>query len=348
MIFRIDICSSGGYIMEKRKDDTVRKTAEKGIREIAEATGFNISTVSRALNNRSGVSAESAAKILRTALEFGYRSGKTPVYAVLLPETSQGLGWYSLNMLDALRRVAMERGFLLEIVFSDHAEILRERCLAGIISFDYSSQIVRKLSVALPVVCINDFSWHIADVYSVCSNIAHGVRNAVSLLVSYGHRKIGMLINGDSATESNRERAAAFEECRIRYALAPESALCFRAEESGQNSPYLYGSMRTLTERGVTAVINCGESESVEALAALRLCGLRVPQDLSLICWEVPRFSKFLEPPLTTVQQNFPRLAEEAFNMLERLIRKESVTADVLVDCLLHERGSVSVPPAGR
>ena len=331
------------------KGFTVRKAAGKGIREIAEATGFNISTVSRALNNRSGVSAEASAKILQTAREFGYRNGGTPVYAVLLPETSQGLGWYSLNMLDALRKTAVERGYLLEIVFSDHAEILRERCVSGIVSFDYSSQIVRKLSVVLPVVCINDFSWHIADVYSVCSNIAHGIRSAVSLLVSYGLRKIGMLINGDSATECNRERAAAFEESRIRYALAPESAVCFRLEDSGdRSSPYLYGSMRTLTERGVTAVINCGESESVEALAALRLCGSRVPQDVSLICWEVPRFSKFLEPPLTTVQQNFPRLAEEAFNMLERLIRKESVTADVLVDCLLHERNSVSVPPSGR
>jgi len=69
---------------------------------------------------------------------------------------------------------------------------------------------------------------------------------------------------------------------------------------------------------------------------------------LSLSFGEAPRFSIFRVPPLTTVQQNFPRLAEEAFNMLERLIRKESVTADVLVDCLLHERNSVSVPPSGR
>ena len=118
------------------KGFTVRKAAGKGIREIAEATGFNISTVSRALNNRSGVSAEASAKILQTAREFGYRNGGTPVYAVLLPETSQGLGWYSLNMLDALRKTAVERGYLLEIVFSDHAEILRERCVSGIVSFD--------------------------------------------------------------------------------------------------------------------------------------------------------------------------------------------------------------------
>mgnify|MGYP000309084737 FL=1 len=113
---------------------------------------------------------------------------------------------------------------------------------------------------------------------------------------------------------------------------------------AGGGNPYLFGDMLRLVETGVTAVINCGESESVEALTALRLCGLRVPQDISLICWEVPRFSKYLEPPLTTVQQNFEVLAREAFDMLERLRRGEAVSSDVLVDCLLHERGSVAIP----
>lgn len=317
-----------------------------GIREIAAATGFNISTVSRALNNHPGISPATASVILQAARELGYRSGTTPVYAILLPETKMGLAWYSLNMLDALREEAVNRGCLLEILFSDHAEILRERNISGILSFDFASQAVRKLKVVLPVVCVNDFSWHIADIYSVCSDTGQGVRKAVALLAAYGHRKIGLLINGDKNTESNRERIAAFEESRSVYSLDPVSAVHFR--EYGTFDlpmPYLHASIRAMVKTGVTAIINGGESESVEALAAIRLCGLRVPQDLSLICWEVPRFSRFLDPPLTTIQQNFPLLAKRAFDMLESLIRKEKVSSDVRVDCLIHERGSVSVPP---
>ncbi|MCI5800182.1 LacI family DNA-binding transcriptional regulator, partial [bacterium] len=45
----------------------MRKPAGKGVREIAAETGFNISTVSRALNNRPGVSAQAAAEIIRAA-----------------------------------------------------------------------------------------------------------------------------------------------------------------------------------------------------------------------------------------------------------------------------------------
>ena len=68
-----------------------KASANGGIREIAAATGYNISTVSRALNNRPGVSPAAAASILQTARELGYRSGTTPVYAILLPDTK--LGW---------------------------------------------------------------------------------------------------------------------------------------------------------------------------------------------------------------------------------------------------------------
>ena len=326
-----------------------KASANGGIREIAAATGYNISTVSRALNNRPGVSPAAAASILQTARELGYRSGTTPVYAILLPDTKLGLAWYSLNMLDAMRQEAIERNCLLEIVFSDQADILRERNISGILSFDFSSQAVRNLKVVLPVVCVNDFSWHIADIYSVCSDIGRGIRSAVALLAAYGHRKIGLLINGDRNTESNRERAAAFEECRSVYGLDPVSSVHFREYGTfDQPIPYLYASICEMTGRGLTAIINCGESESVEVLAAARLCGLRVPEDLSLICWEVPRFSRFLDPPLTTIQQNFPLLAKRAFDMLESLIRKEKVSSDVRVDCLIHERGSVSVPPPER
>lgn len=323
----------------------MRKPAGKGVREIAAETGFNISTVSRALNNRPGVSAQAAAEIIRAARKIGWKNGKTTAYAVLLPGSRVALAWYTLNMLDAIRDEALRRGVLLEIFFADHAELLRERAVDGILSLDFSSQIVRKLSTVLPAVCLNDFSWRIGDIYSVCSNAGQGVRRAVSLLLSYGHRKIGMLVNGSRETESNRERAEAFETCIASCALDPASSVQSRSvSPAGGGNPYLFGDMRRLVETGVTAVINCGESESVEALTALRLCGLRVPQDISLICWEVPRFSKYLEPPLTTVQQNFEVLAREAFDMLERLRRGEAVSSDVLVDCLLHERGSVAIP----
>lgn len=47
----------------------MRKPSDTGLRQIAEKTGFNISTVSRALNNRAGVSSAAIRRILEAARE---------------------------------------------------------------------------------------------------------------------------------------------------------------------------------------------------------------------------------------------------------------------------------------
>ena len=118
--------------------------------------------------------------------------------------------------------------------------------------------------------------------------------------------------------------------------------------EKLQKQYYRYGSVRELVESGVTAIIANGESESTEVLAGIQLCGKVVPRDISLICWEVPSFSKFLNPPLTTISQDFPRLAATAFTLLEQIAHKENPPFSIQVDCLLTERNSVTVPPPGR
>jgi len=322
----------------------MRKASGRGVREIAALSGYNISTVSRALNNRPGVSAAVSARIVEVAREIGYRHSGNPVYAILLPESTQNIAWYTLNMLNALRQEVVKRGCRVEIVFADQNDILRERYIAGVISLDYSYRVAKKWDEVMPVVCINDYSCNTANIYSVKSNIAQGVQSAVALLVGYGHRKIGMLVNGDEFAEAAKAQLAAFETCRRLYPLDAVSQAClgFRGGKGGV--PYFYGAVRELLESGVTAVINCGESESAEALAAVRMAKKRVPEDISLICWELPGLSKYQDPPLTTVQQNFSKLAEEAFRTLEALVNRQHVAADVLVDCLLHERGSVSFP----
>lgn len=323
----------------------MRKPSDNGLRQIAEKTGFNISTVSRALNNRAGVSNTATRRILQAARELGYRNPAKPVYAVILPATRES-SWYLHCVLAALREESLQRNVQLEIVFTDQAEFLQERNLAGIISLDYNSEIVHHLNTVIPLVCLNDFPIHLDNIYSVSSNDAQGIREAVGLLVSHGHRKIGMFFRGGLDVRGTKERIAAFEECRDLFALEPDALELQNCQKPYKN--YFFDSILSLIRRGVTAIICSGESESAEALAAVRLCGRRVPDDLSLICYEVKYFSRFLDPPLTTIEQDFPALAHAAFELLEQLIHTGSAPGDVVINCRLHERSSVSIPPAGK
>lgn len=323
----------------------MRKPSDTGLRQIAEKTGFNISTVSRALNNRAGVSSAATRRILEAAREIGYRSPSRPVYAVILPATHD-FRCYMYELLAELRRESLRRDIPLEFVFADQAEFLQERNLTGIISLDFNSKIVHHLNTVIPLVCLNNVPIHLDNIYSVSSDNAQGIREAVGLLVSHGHRKIGMFFRGGLDVRDIQERISAFEKCRELFALEPDALVLQNCQNPYKN--YFYDSILSLIRRDVTAIICCGESESAEALAAIRLCGKKVPDDLSLICYEVKQFSRFLDPPLTTIEQDFPALAHAAFELLDQLIQTGSAPHDVIIDCRLHERSSVAIPPAAK
>ncbi len=330
-------------------DETMRRSGDCSIRKIAEATGFHVSTVSRVLNNHPKISARTAVAVLNAAERFGYRPnprGRT--IAVVLPPCGIPLYYYSSSLLNALRLQATERGYLLDIFSSDQMELLNERSVSGIVSFDFNNDMARRLGArsSLPMVCINDSARHIEGVYSVFSDEFGAVKRAVAHLAGYGHAKIAMLVNGNMETACNLARRKAFEEMTSLYALDPVS--CWRpgifTDDRGKRIRHLYGTMAELVKSGITALISTGESESLLTFHAALACGLRIPDDLSIITWEQPDVSGYLFPPLTTCYQDFPKLASSALELLESLIESRPVNSDVLVDYRFLDRGSVALP----
>ena len=320
------------------------KSKRVGLREIASRVNCNVSTVSRALNGHPGVSVENARNILKIAYELGYCNSQEKRIAVLLPKSTIPLFWYSMSLLNAIREEVVKRQLLLEFVFADQVEKMLERSISGILSFEFLENSQGKLIEIVPMVFINSFPTISRDIHSVSSNVAQGIAQAVSLLHSYGHRKIGLFLSGDQTRHTREVKTAFMEQCEyynMEHEIGP-------GLEKLQKQYYRYGSVRELVESGVTAIIANGESESTEVLAGIQLCGKVVPRDISLICWEVPSFSKFLNPPLTTISQDFPRLAATAFTLLEQIAHKENPPFSIQVDCLLTERNSVTVPPPGR
>ena len=311
-----------------------------GLREIAERTGFNIGTVSRALNGRPGISPENAKRILDIAYKMGYCNSAEKRVAVILSPIRDRMQWYTLSLLNAICNEAADRSICLELIFADQADRMLERSVSGILSLDYKNVSLHKLCEIKPFVTINNFSNIPEDMYSVSSDMKNGISQAVRLLYSYGHREIGLYISGDR-TQNSIELEKAYREELFAHGMKGESLWGML---EGKALFYAYGSIRSLLDKEVTAIIANGESSSSEVLAGIRLCGKRVPEEVSLITWEVPLFSKFQDPPLTTVSQDFPKLAETAFDLLDRIARKENPSLVHSVDCILTERNSVALP----
>ena len=318
----------------------MRKPSGLGVREIARKLNLNISTVSRALNRSYQVSKETTELVLRTANEMGYHKQQTrKCIVVLLPASDVRLAWYTINLVNALQESLMVRNYYWEFINSDRCDIIQERFVSGIISIDYTGIIAEKVSrkFNIPLVCINDVSNHRANVYSVYSDARSAFTLAFDCLYDYGHRNIAFISTGGKSMEAG-QRKEAFGDIVSRRQLEDK---CLFFNESVQS---YHGTVRELAMKGITAIIVDGENAGLSIFKSLNFCKLSIPKKMSLITWEIPYVSGMLHPAITSVEQNFPELAEKAVLMLESVIRKEPPTTNVTVPYRIHLRDSVSIP----
>jgi DNA-binding LacI/PurR family transcriptional regulator len=79
-----------------------------------------------------------------------------------------------------------------------------------------------------------------------------------------------------------------------------------------------------------SAIFCANDHTALGALRALNERGLTVPEDISLVGFDDESFALYLNPPLTTVRQDFDALGEQAVKYLIELIKEP--------DTQIHQR----------
>ncbi|MEH3159569.1 MAG: substrate-binding domain-containing protein [Sphingomonas taxi] len=84
------------------------------------------------------------------------------------------------------------------------------------------------------------------------------------------------------------------------------------------------------------------------ALSAIKAAGLVCPRHVSVVGFDDIRFSRFMDPPLTTVAQPQQQIGREAVVLLLRLLgEKPGVVESVTLPFELIVRKSTAAPMAG-
>ena len=304
------------------------------LKDIADACGVSVATVSRALNGLTNENKERTAYICQTAREMGYypnaaaRTLKTSRSSNIgiLYENRMNHEYFS-SLLDGLRSAADERGYDLTLIgrndsrtaetYYDHA---RRRNLDGVIVIqaDFESQDVVRLAASdMPTVMI-DHSYEGSD--CVSSDNRASMERIVRFANDHGHRKIAFVTGQES--EVKRERLAGFykicAELGIRVGEGfvrnghfhdPES--CYRTVLDLMNGP-----------EKPTCVLCPDDYSCFGAMWLLREAGIQVPGDISLIGFDGIRITQMISPRLTTYRQNTESISEEAIKLLTEAIEE--------------------------
>ncbi len=301
--------------------------------EIAAQAGVSEATVSRVLNDKSGVS-DGARQSVITALDvLGYerpprlRRLSSGLVGLVVPELENPIfPVFAQAIEDALtaRRYTpvlctQAPGGISE---DEYVATLLEHGVAGIIFVSgrhadttadhgrYRDLITRRL----PVVFVNGYVDELAAPF-VSTDDAVAVDIAVQHLASLGHRRIGLAVGPTRFLPAQRKRDAFVAALGRHLGLGADEAAGW-VEEALFTLEGGAAATDELLERGATGVVCASDLMALGAIRAARDADLRVPQDVSVVGYDDNPLLGFVDPPLTTVRQPVPAIATAAVSCL--------------------------------
>ena len=146
--------------------------------------------------------------------------------------------------------------------------------------------------------------------FSVCSDDFGAIADSVRRFRAAGHVRIGFLLAGNPDTCNNRNRIAAFRQ------VLPEDPE--KWIEIIPNSEYeVDAAVIRLMKRGITALIYLVPS-AVNPEKVMRRNRIRIPEDLSLIVWEMLGIFQEYRPNLCVAEIILNQFSEFCFQWCNR------------------------------
>jgi len=342
--------SKGG----KPAGSTRHTLRQPSIKDIARLAKVSHPTVSRALQNSPLVNPETAARIRKIAAETGYRA--SAVARGLVTRRTRTIGLVVTTVADpfasevvcGIEQTANDYGYAV-ILADSHADPERERKMVqelaerrvdGII---VTSSRVGALYLPLlkqmmvPIVLVND-QYPGDFVHSIMIRNREGMRAMAEHLIELGHRRIAYL--GDRfGYQSDTERLAGYSAALAAANIALAQELMVRGDGKPKAAMQAMDSLLALADPP-TAVCCYNDMSALGAMRAIRVRGLRVPQDISVGGFDDLFFAALTDPPLTTVHQPMQRMGNLAMESLLNQLAGEEPVAPIDIEAELVVRAS--------
>jgi LacI family transcriptional regulator len=323
-------------------ESTIRKNIMK-LQEIAKLAGVSPATVSRVFSHHPNVKPELREHVFSIARKHNYHprlSTKQRNVVIILP----GDEIYPIrNCLEmvmmSLTFVLPKRGFRIEILPQDNIERLDSIQFCGAVAIGAEPEDFSRWSnrFSAPLVLVDrDIPSHSQNVYSVRSDEAQGMDLAIAHLHEHGCRKIGCIIHGTAGTGNVDARYKSIEKALESRNLPSSNSfiqLC-----GDDNYVEVIGRMLKL---GIDGLFCPGGNAGIVTAYALSLFNQHVPGDISLIASEHKLFSRYANPPQTTITQDHIGLAEITADIIESFPNKSPITQRSVLPYKLITRDSV-------
>ncbi|WP_198529966.1 LacI family DNA-binding transcriptional regulator [Geminisphaera colitermitum] len=311
------------------------------LQELSRRLGLSVGTVSRAFNNRRGVSESTRRKVLEAAREHNYAPNSAARLLMARPALHVGLffaPYYSpardinpaaIGLIDALRNNLQVEGADMSLLhYKDDAELERQAQDVDVGLFyghfeQHSFDVLHRLGI--PALLYDKQSPH-PDQICVVANTRHACNTAVQYLAALGHERIAMVTGpGDEYYFLGYIEAfpAALREFGLQshpgWAIELPADLCNKDGACAALLSLLQQASENSNNNRPTAIICASDWLALGARRAAREFGLKVPDDISLIGYDNLALTAELDPPLTTFDIHISRVVQTLTHLALRL-----------------------------
>ncbi|WP_338242908.1 LacI family DNA-binding transcriptional regulator [Aurantiacibacter hainanensis] len=346
-----------------------RRRQSVTIKHVAADAGVSLQTVSRVINNEANVRPEMKERVQASIDKLGYvpsiaaqrMSGSRSYLILALNDRErtiedwrarEGSDWIDQMLLGGMLKCA-EYGYRLifELVdtHSDHVE----RELRGAIAALQPDGVILTPPHGDNALITSLLQKHKIPFVRIGSRENGGLaitmgdkphaRMATEYLIGKGHRRIGF-IAGAREYALSQWRKEGWLETMKEHGL-DTTGLCERGDFSFASGEKAARKMLSRSNRP-TAIIASNDQMTMAANKVAHDLGLRVPGDLSLISFDNTPVVRFIQPPLTAIDQPIAETVSQAVELLIKAQRGEDLPPmPMIVEGSLVERQSVAPPP---
>ncbi len=338
------------------------------MRDVAEAAGVSVATVSYVLRGTKRVTPAVAARVRAAAEALAYvpnrqasalRTGRTGILGVLLPDLGNPFFPALLNAVEVAARAA---GYLVMVHDTEDDPELESQALERLAALRVDGIVWvpvhdarstpagrsgarprgrRTPEPQLPDMPLVTLDRPVADRDAVFADHVAGGALVAAHLGELGLRRVALL-HGATNIASARARRRGF--------LAEfEPGLPVWEAQSGFTHELPGAVVRLLRKGGFDAVVSANDAVAVGVIRVLKQAGVSVPQDVSVVGFDDIPWAELVDPPLTTVRQPLAAIGAAAVRLLlERMADPTRAARQVVLPVELVVRGSTAAkePPA--
>ena len=327
--------------------------------DIAAKTGYTVGTISKALQNKEGISLETREAIMKAAKEIGYianaqagglRSGSSKTIAIIVSDIANPL--FSIEIKICVEELE-KHGYRAIVMGTEERPEREEQAVISALSKNVdgvllcptqkdtrSIELLRKNG--MPFVLMGRRFEDTQDDYVVCDDERGGYL-AGKHLAQLGHRRV-LVISADPHISSSRERLSGFCRAMEEEGIPVDPRLIIHSDASAHDSGRMIDELLA-GDPDFTAIFTFSDYIAWEVIYALNRHGIQVPRDVSVMGFDDIQSHIRFPPPLTTV--HFPKRLVSGNSvelLLKRIARVGDTPVQQVLDAYLVVRETTAAP----